>query len=242
MNMQAFPALSDHILVWVFGMIIPFLSGMQSDKLKGELSFTADARKRLYLGNAFMLMISGLIIVAGWLWHSRPLQTLGVDIHISQSTTLYILISFFVIAYTTELIISTKKRLNRTQAEEKEWFEESSFLPEKRNELPYYILLCMAAGIFEEIIYRGFMINYFLPDKQVSIFIFILRISAPAALFSMAHYYQGWSSVAKIFIFSLLLSLMYVESGSLIPGMILHFLVDLISGLTAMKKKNRNAY
>lgn len=231
-----FPALSDHILVWIFGIIIPFLSGMQSDKLKGEIHFDTTSRRRLYLNNAFMLMISAGVIMISWAFHKRPFTQLGLNSNIHFTAAVIFIIGIFTAAYIVDLRISQWKRKQDDSNEE--WFDQASFLPEQNNELPAYIVLCLAAGIFEEIIYRGFMTTYFLPDKQIDMAQFILRLSAPAALFSMAHYYQGWKAVMKIFIFSILLSLLYVQSGSLLINMILHFLVDLVSGLAFMKKKN----
>jgi len=238
MSITDFPVLSDHILVWIFGIILPFISGLQSEKLKGEIIFNVQTRRRLYLGNAFMLSISGICILLAWLFHSRSLKSLGLSLQITYSPTLLILIGIFSLAYLIDLIIGSKKRKNRKENEEKEWFETSSFLPESKRELPYYIILCLAAGIFEEIIYRGFMVTYFMPEKDIYGLEFLLRISSPAALFSMAHYYQGWASVLKIFLFSLLLSGIYIASGSLIPTILLHICVDLFSGLASMKKSS----
>ncbi len=237
MHIHDFPVLSDHILIWIFGMILPFISGLQSEKLNGEIIFNEETRRKLYLGNAIMLSISGISILVAWGFHARSLKSLGLSFQITYTPILLLLMTLFTLAYLSDLIIGTKKRMNRKEHEEKEWFETSSFLPETKRELPYYILLCLAAGIFEEIIYRGFMVTYFLPEKDINGLIFLLRISAPAALFSMAHYYQGGAAVVKIFLFSLLLSGIYVASGSLIPCMILHVGVDLISGLASMKKK-----
>jgi hypothetical protein len=116
-----------------------------------------------------------------------------------------------------------------------EWFEKSSFLPEQKSELTYYIILCICAGIFEEIIYRSFMVTYFLPTQQVG-FPFI-ALFAPAILFSLAHYYQGWQAVFKIMLFSSLLGWIFIVSKSIYLNMFIHFMVDLISGILIMKSK-----
>ena len=123
----------------------------------------------------------------------------------------------------------------KKKIKEEDWFEKSSFLPEKFRELPSYILLCICAGVFEEIIYRGFMVTYFLPTDEPTTFP-ILALVAPSVLFSMAHYYQGWASVLKIFIFSTLLSWIFITSKSIYLNMALHFLIDLISGVVMMRK------
>ena len=138
-----------------------------------------------------------------------------------------------------DLYISSKKIKN--DQKEDSWFEKSSFLPQHLRELPAYTLLCLCAGIFEEIIYRGFMVTYFLPLQGIENTIPWIALIAPSVLFSLAHTYQGWIAVIKIFIFSLLLGTIFIVTKSIYPTMILHFLIDLIGGIVAMtqyKKKD----
>ena len=64
------------------------------------------------------------------------------------------------------------------------------FMPTKRHELPLYFLMCFSAGVFEEIIFRGFLVTYCLylfsglNDPE------FWAVIIPAAVFSIAHYYQ----------------------------------------------------
>jgi membrane protease YdiL (CAAX protease family) len=143
------------------------------------------------------------------------------------------LIGVFIIGYLIDLLISTRKIKDLQQ--EENWFEKSSFLPEKAKELPTYVLLCLCAGIFEEIIYRGFMVTYFLPTDGSDNIPWV-ALFAPSVLFSLAHTYQGWIAVIKIFIFSLLLGAIFILTKSIYPTMILHFLIDLVGGIVAMKQ------
>jgi uncharacterized protein len=95
--------------------------------------------------------------------------------------------------------------------------------------------MCMSAGVFEEIIYRGYMVTYFLPEYNFRSGLPILAVMAPAFLFSLAHYYQGWQAVLKIFLLSLLLGMIFLSSGTIWVVMLIHFLIDLAGGLVAMK-------
>ena len=233
-----FPSFADHSLIWIFGIVLPFLSGLQSEKLRGSILFDAHSRKKLYLGNSFMLAISGSSVLALWLIKGRKFSELGFTQSIEITPMVWGTISLFIVAYLVDLFITLKELNNSNTPKEKDWFEKSSFLPEKTKELPAYILLCICAGIFEEIIYRGFMVTYFLPN-QVGTNFPIIAIVAPSILFSLAHYYQGWTSVLKIFIFASLLSGIFIVSKSIYPTMILHFLIDLTSGLLIMKKNKQ---
>mgnify|MGYP000617869915 CR=1 FL=1 len=233
-----FPALPDHILIWIFGIILPFLSGMQSEKLQGKIIFNESSRRRLYLANSLMLAISGASILVVWFFKDRDFKVLGFNKSIQFSTPLFLVLGIFILAYAIDVFF-TKREINQHKKnKELDWFEKSSFLPEKYSELPSYILLCICAGVFEEIIYRGFMVTYFLPIDDPNA-LPILALLAPSVLFSMAHYYQGWTSVLKIFIFSTLLSWIFITSKSIYLNMVLHFLIDLISGVVMMKSNSQ---
>jgi membrane protease YdiL (CAAX protease family) len=233
--MNDFPSITDHVVVWIFGIIFPFLSGLQSEKLNGEIVFNAESRKKLYLGNSLMLAISGGSIIGIWFLKKRPFESLGFRTIEHFSTMLFIPLIIFIIAYTIDLLNTKKQLSNGLTNNDVEWFEKSSFLPEQKSELKYYIILCICAGIFEELIYRSFMVTYFLPTQQVG-FPFV-ALFAPAILFSLAHYYQGWQAVFKIMLFSSLLGWIFIVSKSIYLNMFIHFMVDLISGILIMKSK-----
>jgi membrane protease YdiL (CAAX protease family) len=237
--MEAFPSIADHVLIWIFGIILPFASGLQSQLLAGSLQFNEYTRKKLYLSNSLMLAIAGSVVLLLWLLKQRGLTTLGFrlpQLH-NQYFTVFLLVAAFIIGYAIDLYYSARK-MNALKQEDN-WFERSSFLPEKARELPAYVLLCLCAGVFEEIIYRGFMVTYFLPLNGTESEIPWMAIFAPSVLFSLAHTYQGWTAVIKIFIFSLLLGVIFIITKSIYPTMILHFLIDLIGGIVAMLQFNK---
>lgn len=232
--MEAFPSLADDVLIWIFGIILPFFSGLQSQLLAGSLQYNEYSRKKLYLSISLMLAFAGSIILVLWLFKQRNFVNLGFQNPNleNQYLTVFFLIGVFILGYIVDLLISTQKIKNLKK--EENWFEKSSFLPERSKELPAYILLCLCAGIFEEIIYRGFMVTYFLPIDGVENTIPWIALFAPSVLFSLAHTYQGWAAVIKIFIFSLLLGTIFILTKSIYPTMILHFLIDLVGGIVAM--------
>ena len=234
--MDVFPSLADHILIWVFGIILPFLSGLQSQLLSGTMQYNEYSRKKLYLSNSIMLALAGSVVLFLWAFKKRSFISLGFtnpDVE-KQLITVLGLITVFVVGYLIDLYISGRKTKEAIQDDN--FFEKSSFLPEKLKELPSYILLCLCAGIFEEIIYRGFMVTYFLPLQGTVNEIPWMAIIAPSILFSLAHTYQGWTAVIKIFIFSLLLGSIFIITKSIYPTMVLHFLIDLVGGIIAMKQ------
>src|SRR6185503_20352429 len=115
------------------------------------------------------------------------------------------------------------------------WKKRTPFLPTKNNELPEYFLLCFSAGVFEEIVYRGYLVTYCWYLFDGTEYQRMLSIILPAFVFSVAHFYQGAKAVFKIFVLSIIFGYLFIYSGSLLIVMILHFLVDVIGGLISMK-------
>ncbi|MFN5422825.1 MAG: CPBP family intramembrane glutamic endopeptidase [bacterium] len=234
--MDNFPSIADHIFIWAFGIIIPFLSGVQSQKISDSITFDSRARISLYLTNSLMLSIAGSAILVLWLATDRPFEHLGFrTIHWQHQQVIIIATILFILLYVADTL-NTKKAI-RQKGSSPEWIKKYSFLPQRRKELTSYILLCLCAGIFEEIIYRGFMVTYFMPADQEGFP--LIALLAPAFLFGLAHYYQGWAAVIKIGIFSILFGIIFIYSKSLYPTIVIHFLVDVLSGVFYMNQLNK---
>jgi len=234
--MDNFPDLSDHILVLIYGLVIPFISGVKSLENFDNIQFTESLRRRFYLSNSLFLCLASLPILVSWGLHDRPFDAMGfrLSLDVDNRPLTFGMITLLAVLYTADLIISIRKWEKRDSSLDT-LDETTPFLPKSLRELPAYIVMCISAGVFEEIIYRGFMVTYFLPEYNFSDGLPILAVTAPAFLFSLAHYYQGWQAVLKIFLLSMLLGIIFLSSGSIWVVMIIHFLIDLIGGLVAMK-------
>ena len=140
----------------------------------------------------------------------------------------------FTLVYLLDTVttLSSKKGIDTTIDN---WKKRTPFLPTKNKELPEYFLLCFSAGVFEEIVYRGYLVNYcwYLFDGYN--YQQLLSVFLPALVFSIAHFYQGGKAVLKIFVLAVFFGYLFIFSGSLLMVMILHFLVDAIGGLLTIK-------
>lgn len=100
-------------------------------------------------------------------------------------------------------------------------------LPRTKKEKKIFSLLCITAGICEEIIFRGiivFLIQTIFPGIPI-----ILTIVITSVIFGFSHFYQGIEGMVKTGIAGAVLVCVVIVSGSLILAMILHFLVDFSS-------------
>jgi membrane protease YdiL (CAAX protease family) len=112
------------------------------------------------------------------------------------------------------------------------------FMPGDAAEKSLWVLISAAAGIGEEITYRGVM--WILWARLTgSLWIAALITSI---IFAISHYMQGWPSITAIFGFALAFHAIVWLTGSLIPAMLLHFLYDLTAGLTYSYLAEKTGY
>jgi uncharacterized protein len=82
----------------------------------------------------------------------------------------------------------------------------------------------------EELIYRGFAQRVFQDWSAGSA---VAAIAGSAALFAVAHLYQGPRGVVTTCIVGLLFSSVRFWTGSLLPTLVAHFITDITAGLLA---------
>jgi uncharacterized protein len=87
----------------------------------------------------------------------------------------------------------------------------------------YLLYTWISAAIAEEIIYRGFL----LPAGEKLFRQTWIAVLVSSAIFSSAHFYQGWSGVALTFLFGIAFSLLYLRYGrNLWINIIVHGMID----------------
>jgi membrane protease YdiL (CAAX protease family) len=97
-------------------------------------------------------------------------------------------------------------------------------IPRSKKEKRWWFLTSLTAGIGEEIILRGFL--YFLIQTVFPGISVILVVLLASLFFGICHLYQGLAGVAKTSAVGAMIGCLYLASGSLIPGILLHFFID----------------
>ncbi len=108
---------------------------------------------------------------------------------------------------------------------EKAFLRLSFILPRTGEERAWWIFVSLTAGICEEILYRGFLIHYFLAAPFHAGLLLAVIISS--VIFGAAHLYQGVAGVISTTILGLIFSSIFLMTGSLLVPMVLHALIDL---------------
>lgn len=97
------------------------------------------------------------------------------------------------------------------------------FLPHTLTEYRTFAVLGVTAGITEEIIFRGFLIwafAMFMPEWVAA--------ALSLLLFIFMHRYQGVQGLIQVSVMGLIVTALYMLSGSLYPVIILHIAVDVL--------------
>ena len=104
----------------------------------------------------------------------------------------------------------------------------SPLAPHTYLEAGFFVLLSVCAGLFEEIIFRGYLQRQLGALGQNA----VIGIVVSGAIFGLAHGYQGGRMMVAIGIFGVFFGIMAYLRKSLRPGMIAHAMQDSIAGIT----------
>jgi len=95
-------------------------------------------------------------------------------------------------------------------------------LPRTASERRWYAVVAVTAGTTEEVFYRALALTVLtavLPDAAA--------VGAAAVVFALAHAYQGVAGMLVTGLLAVGLGAVYLATGSLLPGMVLHVMLDL---------------
>ena len=214
-------------------IIVSFLlhGAMTHGKHKAWLARQTRPDKRVPLYNKTMLHLWGLaaVISALWLLSGRNFYALGFQssqtIGFWTIAGLTVFATLYFIWQILGMQTSPKARLD-FQKQISKAGDIDLVKPETPAELRSFLLTSITAGITEEIVFRGFLIS----AMAIWMPIWFAGLAA-AALFIIAHAYQGIRGMLQLIPISLIFTAMFIVSGSLWPCIALHILIDISYGL-----------
>jgi membrane protease YdiL (CAAX protease family) len=221
----------DHLYAFLLIVVMPAMS-MRSAGISADMADMLPPKKHLFYTNGLMLIIGGLLVLTSWNVSDRPWHTLGITIpKISDLSVL--IMSAIALIYITDAVISILQ---------KKWAKDpmddlAYVLPVNWQEYRHYIFLAFAAGISEELVFRGFLMHYLGTYFAALPYATLLTILVPAAIFAISHMYQGVLAVIKISLLACLFGWLFLETTSILPVMIIHVAIDMISGMLGVLER-----
>jgi membrane protease YdiL (CAAX protease family) len=101
-------------------------------------------------------------------------------------------------------------------------------LPVSDSERRWWVLVSIAAGVCEEVVFRGFLMQFLEGQLHGG-----WRLDPTAAwllsslIFGCGHFYQGAAGIARTALAGLMFGLLAIVSGNLLLPIVLHVLVDM---------------
>lgn len=188
-----------------------------------------DPRVPVYRQIMGQLWLMAATIAALWLYAGRPWSALGLTLphgwRLGVALALPAGVVLLMVAQMRAVARVAPERLARTRARNA---HVASIVPHTRAELAWFQPVAVSAGVCEELIWRGFLMWAFRPWLGVW-----GAALASSVSFGLAHSYQGRRGMITTGIGGALFALLAIATRSIVPGMVLHALVDVMGGISS---------
>ncbi|WP_266181745.1 CPBP family intramembrane glutamic endopeptidase [Dyella humicola] len=231
MSTQAYLGLAQDICAFALVFVLPFVDVPFTRRLKQHSS--ADGRlihyRRIVAGT---LLVTAVVIVCSGhagLWDVP--RNPGEPAWFERQPWIYALAAALTAAYfALGLWPGLHAMLNhRARPKYSRAMRSLRFLaPVSPRERYWWALVSLTAGICEEILFRGFLLQYLrghLDGGPHMNIVFAWLVSSIA--FGLGHLYQGWAGVCRTTVAGLALGMLAILSGTLALPIVLHVLADL---------------
>jgi membrane protease YdiL (CAAX protease family) len=176
------------------------------------------------------IILSEWAFVAALLWitnrHALTIVDLG---EYAGDVTLTLAVTLALLAVITFMAYFNFRQLRRSAPDklEAEIGALKYFLPESKPEIAVFAGIAFTAGICEELLYRGWLQNLIAAGTGSVWAGLILG----AVIFGCGHAYQGKSGMIQTGIIGLIFGGVFLLTGGLIAGQILHVSIDAVNGI-----------
>ncbi len=220
----------DFALILLFlGTAVPWLGRRRVRQLMQMPQTTKQDRLLLYASTiAFQWLAAGVI-----LWrtgaHGISLASLGFQI---PNAGMVALVSALLAALILVNQLVSLHQISRGAGETQGIVPDlaKKVFPQDFDERLVFFAVVITVSVCEEVIYRGFAQDLLRNSLWRSV---LAGIIASAALFSLAHAYQGRKGIIATFIVGILFSVSRSWTGSLVPPILAHFIADFTAGMLA---------
>ena len=231
------PNAIDVLLVLVFAVLLPLWSHFISWPKHERAVDAGDprARSRAYVRTIleqWALVIAALVLMLAnrrsldGLWLAMPVGWRNAGFALALVYVALVIVQGRMIAAKPAALTKLRAKLQPLRA----------LIPHTPGEFRLFTLLSLTAGICEEFLFRGYMV--WVLKAVMGLY--------PAALLSMvafglAHGYQGGKFGFRAFMAGVAMGVLALATRSLLPSMLLHFMIDLGGGWVTYMAMSRGA-
>lgn len=218
----------EHLIAGFFALGFPAASAPTYARRRAAiLAGDSALRKREYRETIGWLAGMGVASVVFFVITGKSLSTLGVDIPRTAGGAVALALAVGLSALLWLQVRAARRDPALREAARETLMPVREYFPTTSEERRLFRGLSFAAGIGEELFYRGFLLWYLgqaLP--------WWAAVVASSMLFGLAHVMHGAQATLRSTAMGFVLAGLYLLGGSLVAPMILHTSVDLTSGET----------
>ena len=214
------------LIAAVLGIVVPWRGVTRVRALLSRADLRTTDRLVMYASTiAFQWLATGLTVwrclARGW----NPTD-MGLALEHTVRTILVGVAIAFVLAIFQVLGI---RQMARTPVSQQGilWQLSRKLMPQNAVESFAFIALVSTVSVCEEFLYRGFAFGLFRQLWSAG----TAALLGSSLLFAIGHLYQGRRGVISTFFLGLIFAATRAWTGNIVPGIIAHFVVDLIAGL-----------
>ncbi len=221
----------DFLIVALAVLVMPAMSIIAGRNLARE---APEARKLIprYLRIISRGWLVAAVAAAAWRVQARPFGALGLAPHLGiwdyAGFGLALVIGIAITAQSLGLASAPPEKIKRAMKA----VHGIKITPNTGGELALFMLMSLTAGVWEELVYRGFLIWFFVPLTGAAGAVVI-----SALIFGLAHLYQGVRGVVAPAGIGLVFAALYLLTASLWWLMAVHAVIDIAGGITSFQLK-----
>lgn len=215
------------LILFVLGVIVPWRGANRVSQLLARSHLETLEKITIYASTiAFQWIAAG---VTAWRSYVRGWNPAQLGLQLSQPKTM-IPVGISLALGLAALQFGSFRHLRKVPLAQRGRLYEISqrIMPQTLTEMFPFIALVCTVSICEEFLYRGFVFAVFYMLFGNSL---VAATIGSSAFFGIGHIYQGTRGVTTAFSTGMLLAIVRAWSGSLVPVMIMHFVVDLMAGI-----------
>jgi membrane protease YdiL (CAAX protease family) len=226
----------DFAVIFIFlATVVPWLGRRRVRQLLELPETTKSDRLQLYASTvASQWIITGVIF---WRTTAHRISAPGLGLAIPNlSLTAAISVVLAILIFANQILSLRRLTLRPSEAHGLVPQLALKIFPQDTVERLVFFAVVITVAVCEEFIYRGFVQQVFVAWSGN---IVLAGILGSAAMFALAHLYQGRRGLASTFIVGLLFAAVRAWTGSLVPSLVAHFVADLTVGLMSTSRIRR---
>ena len=226
------PGVIDLVLAVIIGVVYPVVDALViwPRMLRTLRSGAPGARVRVFREIIMTEWVPSVVVAAMWWWWRRPWSGLWLTAPAGWRVALGLLIIGLAAWLLAWMLRGNLRRIAGLTDEKRQSVRArqaglDSLAPRTRDERMWFVAVSLTAGICEELLYRGFLVWALRPWLGLW-----GAALASVVSFGFAHVYQGRARAVGAGVTGAVLGALAIGLGWLVPGMVIHALVDMTSG------------